>query len=97
MATPVVYADLNLARTQGPKHASPLPRPPVQIFIQKTSVQKINKDIQENRTDTTERPTPFQCPRDWHSHQDKCLSFSQASGPWNEGLTDCSAKEATLL
>ncbi|XP_029415718.1 killer cell lectin-like receptor subfamily B member 1B allele B, partial [Nannospalax galili] len=69
----------------------------VRILIQKSSVEKCSVEVQENRIETTERPTPFQCPRDWHSHQDKCLSFSQASGPWNEGLADCSAKEATLL
>lgn len=37
------------------------------------------------------------CPRDWHPYQDKCLHLSQTSGPWSEGLTYCSVKEATLL
>ncbi|XP_051029212.1 killer cell lectin-like receptor subfamily B member 1F isoform X2 [Phodopus roborovskii] len=39
----------------------------------------------------------LKCPREWHSYRKKCLFISQTSGPWAEGLADCSEKEATLL
>ncbi|KAK7799779.1 hypothetical protein U0070_002903, partial [Myodes glareolus] len=43
------------------------------------------------------RSAILKCSRDWHLHLDKCLFFSQNSRPWDEGLADCSVKEATLL
>uniref|UniRef100_A0A8C8UFN4 C-type lectin domain-containing protein n=1 Tax=Peromyscus maniculatus bairdii TaxID=230844 RepID=A0A8C8UFN4_PERMB len=46
---------------------------------------------------TLERSVILTCPRDWHPYWDKCLFISQTSGPWAEGLADCSVKEATLL
>uniref|UniRef100_A0A8C8UDS2 C-type lectin domain-containing protein n=1 Tax=Peromyscus maniculatus bairdii TaxID=230844 RepID=A0A8C8UDS2_PERMB len=54
---------------------------------------------QENLTEATGncRSVILTCPRDWHPYWDKCLFISQTSGPWAEGLADCSVKEATLL
>ena len=46
---------------------------------------------------TVGRSAILKCSRDWHLHLDKCLFFSQKSRPWDEGLADCSVKEATLL
>nr|XP_048296042.1 killer cell lectin-like receptor subfamily B member 1F isoform X8 [Myodes glareolus] len=43
------------------------------------------------------RSVILMCSRDWHPYHDKCLHLSQTSGPWSEGLTYCSVKEATLL
>uniref|UniRef100_A0A8C6RNP4 C-type lectin domain-containing protein n=1 Tax=Nannospalax galili TaxID=1026970 RepID=A0A8C6RNP4_NANGA len=60
-------------------------------------IQKCSVDVQANTTEATGRPALSQCSRDWHSHHDKCLYFFPASRPWSEGLSDCSAKEATLL
>nr|AQY17479.1 NKR-P1B isoform 4 [Mus musculus] len=51
-STTLVYADLNLARIQEPKHDSPPSLSPV-LSVQKSSVQKICADVQENRTHTT--------------------------------------------
>nr|XP_048296035.1 killer cell lectin-like receptor subfamily B member 1F isoform X2 [Myodes glareolus] len=46
---------------------------------------------------TLGRSVILMCSRDWHPYHDKCLHLSQTSGPWSEGLTYCSVKEATLL
>lgn len=46
---------------------------------------------------TLGRSTILTCLRHWHPYRGKCLFMSQTSGPWAEGLADCSVKEATLL
>nr|AQY17475.1 NKR-P1B isoform 3 [Mus musculus] len=104
-STTLVYADLNLARIQEPKHDSPPSLSPdtcrcprwhrlalkfgcaglillvlvviglcvLVLSVQKSSVQKICADVQENRTHTT------------------------VSNTWEEGQADCGRKGATLL
>lgn len=46
---------------------------------------------------TSEKPNLLQCPVHWHLLQEKCLFFSHASNTWKDSLTDCSAKESSLL
>lgn len=69
----------------------------VRFLVQKSPIEKHSVTAQENRTESTGRSVILKCPRDWHPYQDKCLHLSQTSGPWSEGLTYCSVKEATLL
>ncbi|XP_005084141.1 killer cell lectin-like receptor subfamily B member 1F isoform X2 [Mesocricetus auratus] len=69
----------------------------VRFLVQKPPIAKYSVASQENRTEPTGGSAMLKCPRDWHSYREKCLFISQTSGPWSEGLTDCSVKEATLL
>ncbi|XP_059112908.1 killer cell lectin-like receptor subfamily B member 1B allele C [Peromyscus eremicus] len=67
-------------------------------LLQKTSVEKSSVDVQEkNLTKTTESPAMLKCPKDWLSHRDKCIHFSQDSNMWNHSLADCATNGATLL
>nr|NP_001035279.1 killer cell lectin-like receptor subfamily B member 1B allele B [Rattus norvegicus]Q5NKN4.1 RecName: Full=Killer cell lectin-like receptor subfamily B member 1B allele B; AltName: Full=CD161 antigen-like family member B; AltName: Full=Immunoreceptor NKR-P1C; AltName: Full=Natural killer cell surface protein NKR-P1B allele WAG/PVG/BS; AltName: Full=Natural killer lymphocyte receptor P1B; AltName: CD_antigen=CD161b [Rattus norvegicus]AAQ08908.1 NK lymphocyte receptor NKR-P1B [Rattus norvegicus] len=69
----------------------------VLTLLQKPLIQNSPADVQENRTKTTDSPTKLKCPKDWHSHQDKCFHVSQAPNTWNKSLADCGGKGATLL
>ncbi|XP_057628934.1 killer cell lectin-like receptor subfamily B member 1B allele C [Chionomys nivalis] len=130
----VVYADLNLARTQEPKQASPpAPTPDscrcphwhrlalklgcvwlillvltviglgvlvgkgIQENKTKTTGEKCNVNVSESSTKATESPVQLTCPNDWLPHRGKCMQFSQESGVWKEGLSNCTRKGATLL
>ncbi|XP_021021020.1 killer cell lectin-like receptor subfamily B member 1B allele B isoform X2 [Mus caroli] len=64
------------------------------LSVQKSSVQKICVDVQENRTTNT--TAKLECPQDWLSHRDKCFHASQVSNTWKESLADCNRKGATL-
>ncbi|XP_029334431.1 killer cell lectin-like receptor subfamily B member 1B allele B isoform X4 [Mus caroli] len=67
------------------------------LSVQKSSVQKICVDVQENRTtNTTDCSAKLECPQDWLSHRDKCFHASQVSNTWKESLADCNRKGATL-
>ncbi|KAK7805046.1 hypothetical protein U0070_021728, partial [Myodes glareolus] len=44
-----------------------------------------------------ESPVHLMCPNDWLPHRSKCIQFSQETGVWKEGLSDCARKGATLL
>uniref|UniRef100_A0A8C0WLY7 Uncharacterized protein n=1 Tax=Castor canadensis TaxID=51338 RepID=A0A8C0WLY7_CASCN len=70
----------------------------VVVLIQKSSIEKCIVDIQENRTETTERSPLVECPPDWHSLHNKCLGvFHSTSKSWNDSRSDCSEKESSLL
>ncbi|XP_006997745.1 killer cell lectin-like receptor subfamily B member 1F isoform X1 [Peromyscus maniculatus bairdii] len=69
----------------------------VRFLVQKTPIERYSVAAQENRTKSTGRSTILTCLRHWHPYRGKCLFMSQTSGPWAEGLADCSVKEATLL
>uniref|UniRef100_A0A8C8T704 C-type lectin domain-containing protein n=1 Tax=Peromyscus maniculatus bairdii TaxID=230844 RepID=A0A8C8T704_PERMB len=67
-------------------------------LLQKTSVEKSGLDVQENNlTKTTESPAMLKCSKDWLTHRDKCIHFSQDTNIWKEGLVDCATKGGTLL
>uniref|UniRef100_A0A8C6RP67 Uncharacterized protein n=1 Tax=Nannospalax galili TaxID=1026970 RepID=A0A8C6RP67_NANGA len=98
-----VYANLKPSRTPGPKHASPPSFPSDACWCPRwhqwalkfcCAILLLFGFIGFS---VLGRPALSQCSRDWHSHHDKCLYFFPASRPWSEGLSDCSAKEATLL
>ncbi|XP_005637227.1 killer cell lectin-like receptor subfamily B member 1 [Canis lupus baileyi] len=68
------------------------------IFLrQNSSIEECRVDVQVNGNETTEKPNLLQCPVHWHLLQEKCLFFSHASNTWKDSLTDCSAKESSLL
>ncbi|XP_051029211.1 killer cell lectin-like receptor subfamily B member 1F isoform X1 [Phodopus roborovskii] len=69
----------------------------VRFLVQNPPIAKFSVATQENRTEPAGGSAMLKCPREWHSYRKKCLFISQTSGPWAEGLADCSEKEATLL
>ncbi|XP_052030940.1 killer cell lectin-like receptor subfamily B member 1F isoform X2 [Apodemus sylvaticus] len=69
----------------------------VRFLVQKPSIEKCSTAAQENRTELTGRSAILECPRNWHSHRNKCLFISQISRPWAEGRDACSMIDATLL
>ncbi|XP_027285602.1 killer cell lectin-like receptor subfamily B member 1F [Cricetulus griseus] len=69
----------------------------VRVLVQRPPIAKYSVSTQENRTEPTGGSSTLRCPRDWHPYREKCLFVSQTSGPWSEGLAQCSMKEATLL
>ncbi|XP_005372001.1 killer cell lectin-like receptor subfamily B member 1B allele C [Microtus ochrogaster] len=134
MDASVVYADLNLARTQEPKQASPPAPPPdscrcprwhrlalklgcvglillvltviglgvlvgkvIQDNKTKATVEKCNVNVSESSTKATENSVQLTCSNDWLPHREKCIQFSQETGVWKEGLSNCTRKGATLL
>ncbi|XP_031239439.1 killer cell lectin-like receptor subfamily B member 1 isoform X2 [Mastomys coucha] len=97
MDAPVLYAELNLAKTRGLRCTSPPSLSQVGFLVHKSPIEKCSVAVQENRTEPTGRSAILECPRDWHPHWDKCLFISQTSRTWAEGLSDCSLRGATLL
>uniref|UniRef100_A0A8C8T8R1 Killer cell lectin-like receptor subfamily B member 1A n=1 Tax=Peromyscus maniculatus bairdii TaxID=230844 RepID=A0A8C8T8R1_PERMB len=69
----------------------------VRVLIQKPSIEKCRVYIQENMAKPTESPAMLKCPKDWLTHRDKCIHFSQNVNVWKEGLVDCATKGGTLL
>ncbi|XP_053413621.1 killer cell lectin-like receptor subfamily B member 1 isoform X2 [Nycticebus coucang] len=66
-------------------------------LIQKSSIERCSMDVQQNRNETTESPSPLECLEPWQSLQDKYLFFSTILKPWNSSLVDCSTKKSSLL
>ncbi|XP_041492093.1 killer cell lectin-like receptor subfamily B member 1B allele C [Microtus oregoni] len=105
MDTSVVYADLNLARTQEPKQASPPTPPPDscqcprwhRLALKLSCVGLILLVLTVIGLSVLESPVQLKCPKDWLPHREKCIQFSQENGVWKEGLSNCTRKGATLL
>ncbi|XP_003803623.1 killer cell lectin-like receptor subfamily B member 1 [Otolemur garnettii] len=66
-------------------------------LTQKSSIERCSVNVQQNRNETTESPSPLQCMEPWQSFQDKCLLLSTINKPWNISLVDCSTKKSSLL
>uniref|UniRef100_H0XUE7 C-type lectin domain-containing protein n=1 Tax=Otolemur garnettii TaxID=30611 RepID=H0XUE7_OTOGA len=67
------------------------------ILTQNSSIERCSVDVQQNRNETTESPSPLECLEPWQSFQDKCLLFSTIRKPWKSSLVDCSTKQSSLL
>ncbi|XP_031239929.1 killer cell lectin-like receptor subfamily B member 1B allele C, partial [Mastomys coucha] len=97
MDTPVVYADLNLARTQEPKHESPpSPSPDTcqcpcwhQLALKFACAGLILLVLTVIGLGVLDYPAKVECPQDWHSHRDKCFYVSQVSHTWKQSQADC--------
>ncbi|XP_041492081.1 killer cell lectin-like receptor subfamily B member 1B allele C [Microtus oregoni] len=63
----------------------------------KATVEKCNVNVSESSTKATESPVQLTCPSGWLPHREKCIQFSQETGVWKDGLSNCTRKGATLL
>ncbi|XP_004717499.1 killer cell lectin-like receptor subfamily B member 1 [Echinops telfairi] len=69
------------------------------IFLSRNlSAEKCNVDTpEEHRTQTTERPSPVECPILWHQVHEKCLFLFDTQHYWNDSLADCYQRDSSLL
>ncbi|XP_057637722.1 killer cell lectin-like receptor subfamily B member 1A [Chionomys nivalis] len=69
----------------------------VRVLIQKPSIEKCRDYIRRIAASSTDSSVQLRCPNGWMTYQNKCLQFSQETSIWEEGLSDCPRKGATLL